>query len=86
MSAFHTHMTECRRTKQAARNRGQSIGDHRGTLRPRPLPEQPEWWLEAAFAEIARDLAWQNKEQAEMLSWIIAHNNDATLADLAAMF
>ena len=86
MTTFASQMAECRRTKLAARNRGRSIGDHRGTLRPRPLPEQPEWWLEAAFAEIARDLAWQNKEQAETLAWIIAHNNDATLADLAATF
>jgi hypothetical protein len=82
MSTFAARMLEAKQTKLDARNRGQSIGDHRGTLKPRPLETNPEWWLELAFAEIARDMAFRQREQAAELAWIIAFNNDTTYGEI----
>lgn len=79
---FAARMLEAKHNKLAARNRGESIGDHRGQLKPRPLPEKPEWWLELAFAEIAYDLAFRQREEAETLAYIIAYNNDATYGEI----
>jgi hypothetical protein len=82
MSTFAARMLEAKHNKMTARNRGQSIGDHRGTLKPRPLPEKPEWWLEMEFARIAADLAFRVREESETLAYIIAHNNDATFGEI----
>jgi len=82
MTTFAGHMATCRRTKQAARNRGQSTGDYRGTLAPRSIEQLPDDWMERAFATIAQSLAYTQREESAQLSWLIAVNNDATIAEI----
>lgn len=78
---FVKEMEAAKRNKLDRRNRGVSTGDFRGTVRPRPLDEEPEWWLEREFAKIARSLAYVPKGLASELVWIVAEINDPSILD-----
>lgn len=84
MSTFANRMLEAKRIKQDARNRGESSGDFRGTVKPRPLPEPPADWLEMAFARIALGLAHDRAEEKAQLDWYMLENSDPTIAAYAA--
>jgi hypothetical protein len=81
MSAFATRMLEAKRAKATARNRGQSIGDHRGTMKPREL-EFVDNELELQFARIAHSLACIHRDFASDLHWIVLEMNDATIGEI----
>jgi hypothetical protein len=81
MSAFAARMLEAKRAKAAARNRGQSIGDHRGTVKARE-PDFVDNELELQFARIAHSLACIQRDFASDLHWIVLEMNDATIGEI----
>lgn len=80
MSTFAARMLEAQRTKQDARNRGQSCGDYRG-LAPRTAAVAYRDMVATINAELDLLDAFRSD-----LHWIVAELNDATMADLAATF
>jgi hypothetical protein len=78
---FVKEMEAAKKNKLDRRNRGLASGDFRGTVRPRPLEEEPEWWLEREFAKIARGLAHIPRGLSWELGAIVADLNGATFDD-----
>ncbi len=79
MSTFSARMLAAKRIRQEERNRGLSIGDFRGTVKPRTA--------DVAYRDMEQNIQPDWLEGfANDLHWIVAELNDATIADLAATF
>ena len=91
MSTFANRMLEAKRAKQEARNRGESPGDFRGTVRPLTAAERAELdadmfqdWLDVAFAKIAWGIAHDRAQERADLEWYLLENRDPAIHALAS--
>lgn len=82
--SFAARMQAAKRAKAEARNLGQSQGDFRGTVQPRPLPEKPADWLEFQIARIVLGVAHDAAEAKARLDWYLLENADPTMAHYRA--
>ena len=85
MEAFAARMLATKLTKKERRSRGASVGDHRGTVRPRTAADVYRGYDEMELgiaalvqATVCDPLAGFSAE----LAWIVAELNDATVADI----
>lgn len=78
---FAGRMLEAKRLKQEARNRGESVGDFRGTVKPRRPDELGELELDIARAVLA-DFGWRER-WLEDLRWAVLEINDPTIYELS---
>lgn len=74
MATFAARMLAAKQSKLDRRNRGESIGNHRGTLNVRPL-YQPEDWLDLEICRIVQSIADVQRGLAADLDWAVCEIN-----------
>ncbi len=79
MSTFAARMNEAKRIKRDARNRGESRGNFRETVKPKPQPMLDE--LERDIAELVQAIRDPFERFASELHWIVLEMNDPTIME-----